>query len=85
MAVAQQRCCTTMDIKEVPITHKVDLRWEILSEFDYESPHLAIEDAEQIKIRFNGEVIIPQVDGLYVDKAIKTISLLHLKQGVNFL
>lgn len=72
-------------IKEEPITHTMHLRWEICSEIEYEGAELAIEDAEKLQLKWNGEVISNTVTGWYVDKAIKTVALPVIKKGINIL
>lgn len=72
-------------IKEVPITHTVHLRFKIQSEIEYTGAQLAIEDAERLVLKWNGEAIANTVTGWYVDKSIKTVSLPVIKAGENIL
>lgn len=72
-------------ITEEPVTHMVHLRWHVQSKIEYSGAQLAIEDAEQIKLKWNGEEISNGITGWYVDKSIKTISLPVLRIGDNVL
>lgn len=72
-------------IEEEPITHVVRLRFEVCSEIEYEGAKLAIEDAEILEIKWNGEKVANTVTGWYVDKAIKTVALPMIKKGKNIL
>ena len=67
------------------LSHTIHLRWHIHSQIPYENPVLAIERPNQLKFRFNGMPIEPQVTGYYVDKDIKTIPLPCLRVGENIL
>ncbi len=72
-------------VPEEPVTHSVKLRWHIASEIAYEGASLAIEDAESVKLTFNGEPVESVVTGWYTDKSIKTVALPALKAGDNVL
>ena len=72
-------------VPEEPITHKVTLRFTIDSAIDYKDAKLAIEDAELLKIKFNGEDVPADVTGWYTDKSIKTVALPEIKAGANTL
>ena len=72
-------------VKEEPITHTVHLRWHILSEITGDGLQLAIEDAEKLQIRWNGQNVDNIVTGWYVDKSIKTVSLPPIQIGDNIL
>ena len=65
--------------------HRVALRVSIESSIEYEGAQLAIEKAEDVKIRWNGKKVDNEVVGWYVDKAIQTIALPKIKQGENIL
>ena len=65
--------------------HRVSLKFKIESVLEYEGTHLAIEKAEDVKIRWNGKEVDNQVVGWYVDKAIQTIALPKIKKGDNIL
>ena len=72
-------------IQEEPATHTVHLRWHIQSDIEYSGAQLAIEDAELLKLKWNGKEISNTVTGWYVDKSIKTVALPDLKIGDNIL
>ncbi|MBQ7839495.1 MAG: hypothetical protein IJ390_03280 [Lachnospiraceae bacterium] len=72
-------------IAEEPITHTVHLRWHIHSEIEYEGAQLAIEDAERVSLKWNGEPVENAVVGWYVDKSIKTVNLPPIQIGENVL
>jgi len=72
-------------VQEDGSTHTLHLRWRIWSEIACEEIVLAIEDAERLKLRFNGQEVDNTVTGWYVDKAIKTVNLPPLKSGENVL
>lgn len=65
--------------------HRVSLRWQILSDIDYEGAHLAIEHAENVKLKWNEQNVENIIDGWYADKAIKTVALPRIEKGVNIL
>lgn len=72
-------------VPEEPITHFVRLRWRIQSEITCEGIKLAIEDAERVKLKWNGQDVESEVQGWYVDKSIKTVNLPALIKGENVL
>ena len=72
-------------IKEEPVTHVVHLRWHIQSDIEYTGAQLAIEDAELLLLKWNGQEIANTVTGWYVDKSIKTVALPALQVGDNVL
>lgn len=72
-------------IPDEPAAHTIHLRWHIQSDIEYTGAQLAIEDAELLKLKWNGEKISNTVTGWYVDKSIKTIALPDLKIGDNVL
>ena len=53
------------------------------SEIEVENPRLAMEDAEEHVIYFNGEKIVPVIDGYYVDEDIKAFSIPKIVKGTN--
>lgn len=67
------------------IEHYVTLKFRINSEIDYSGAELALEDAENAKITFNGEDVAINITGWYVDKDIKTVPLPEIKKGENIL
>lgn len=72
-------------IKEETIQHVVHLRFCIESEIDCSEVKLAIEDAETLKIKWNGENVKNTIIGWYADKAIKTVILPGVMKGTNIL
>ena len=72
-------------IPEEPFVHTARLRMAFESLIDTEPVQLALEDAERVKIAFNGEEIPSILTGWYVDKSIKTVSLGKVRKGVNVL
>ena len=72
-------------VPEEPIVHTAKLRFTIQSEIDYEGASLAIEDAERVKLTFNGEAVPAVVTGWYTDKSIKTVALPPIRKGANIL
>ncbi len=67
------------------IEHYVTLKFTINSEINYVGAELALEDAENAKIVFNGNEIPNNITGWYVDKDIKTVPLTEIKKGENIL
>ena len=65
--------------------HKVTLRFHIESSIEYEGAHLAIEKAEDVKLKWNDKEVDNNVVGWYVDKAIQTIALPKIEKGENVL
>lgn len=72
-------------IEKRPITHTVHLRWRIQSDIEYTGAQLAIEDAEVVKLKWNGKEVANTVTGWYVDKSIKTVDLPMIQIGENVL
>lgn len=72
-------------IKDEAIEHTVHLCFRIESAIEYEGAQLAIEDAERVKLVWNGQIIDNTVIGWYVDKSIKTIAVPPIKVGENIL
>ncbi len=71
--------------EDEPATHTIRLRFCINSEIEYVGARLAIEDAEKLTLRWNGQEIPNTVVGWYVDKSIKTVALPPLVKGENVL
>ena len=72
-------------IAKKPIRHTIHLRFEVDSQIEYEGAMVAIEDAEVVQIKWNGQLVSNTVTGWYVDKAIQTVALPVIKKGVNVL
>ncbi len=70
-------------VEDEPVTNSIALRFTINSEIAYSGAHLAAEDAEKLRITFNGTEVSPAVDGWYTDKAIKTVPLPEIRAGKN--
>lgn len=65
--------------------HMVHLKTSIWSELELENCTLALEESEYCRIYFNQEELPIEVNGFYVDSAIKIISLPKIKKGENIL
>ncbi len=65
--------------------HYVTLRFTVNSDINYSGAELALEDAENAKIKFNGNDIAINITGYYADKEIKTVPLTDIKKGENIL
>lgn len=65
--------------------HRLRLRFEIDSEIRAEGLKLALEDAAQTELFWNGERVSAKPDGWYVDEAIETVPLPPLHPGRNVL
>lgn len=70
-------------IPDEPFEHTLHLRFRIQSEIEYAGAKLAIEDAERVSIKLNGEKVESKIIGWYVDKAIKTVELPTIQVGEN--
>lgn len=68
-----------------PITHTLSLRFAIESQVELEQVHVALEDADQARIIWNGEQLAAAPDGYYVDASILTVPLPGLRKGSNCL
>ena len=55
--------------------HQVSVRYEFDSEIAVEGLSLALENAEDCVVRFNGTIVKNTISGYYVDEAFKTIPL----------
>lgn len=65
--------------------HCISLRFTFESRLDISGAALALEDAENTSIVFNGESVPSVTDGWYVDKAIRRVPLPAIKAGTNVL
>lgn len=72
-------------LEKQPAKHQMRMRFTIESAIDYTSPLLALENAELSRIIWNNQEVAPVPNGWYVDKAIRTVPLPELKQGINIL
>lgn len=65
--------------------HKITLKCEFTSKIRYKNSVLALENAKDCKIKFNGKEISNEPIGWYVDKCINKIKLGNIKKGTNTL
>lgn len=77
--------CQPWAAEKKPFSHTLGLKFVIRSEIEYPAPLLAVEDAQNTKIIWNGQIVTSAPKGFYVDKAIEKVSLPPLKKGVNTL
>lgn len=68
-----------------PETHVLHLRYTFESEIPVENAMLALEDAEKVTIRLNGQTVKSEVTGYFTDESIKTVKLPEIKAGLNTL
>lgn len=64
---------------------RLTVRFEFQSDIEVSGAHLAMEDAESILVRFDGNEVQSTADGCWVDEAIKTIKLQTFSQGGHFM
>ncbi len=64
-------------------SHFVTLRMTVPSEIDAAGVLLALEDAEEAQISWNGQKVTAAPTGWYVDKSLKTVPLPPLHRGSN--
>ena len=67
---------------EIP-EHTLTLRFVIPSEYETDEIALAIENAENLAIEWNGEGVEPIITGYFTDESIKVVPLPPLKKGDN--
>ncbi len=72
-------------LEDEKVVHKLRLKWHIQSEIVCEGAKLAIENAGDLRIRWNGVLIDNQPSGWYMDKAIQTVDLPIINKGENVL
>lgn len=72
-------------VPEEVAEHHARLRFTILADCAVSGAKLAMEDATLAHIILNGEPVAAQVDGWFVDKSIRTMTLPELREGVNTL
>ena len=65
--------------------HKIKLKHEFSSKIRYKNAFLALENAKDCVITFNGKTVSNEVVGYYVDKCIDKVLLGTIKKGVNTL
>ncbi len=71
--------------KEGKARHEVCLHFKIMSEIEKDEVFLALENADEAEITFNGEKVSKKICGYFVDKAINKLPLYNLKKGENVL
>lgn len=72
-------------IQAVPTPHTVELRYVVHSQAEFEQVSLALENADTCEIYLNGEQILSDPEGYYVDKYIKTVYLGNIRKGENII
>lgn len=70
--------------EEIP-QHTISLRFTFESEIDYVGAHLALENADNAQIVFNGETVGNKIVGNYIDISIFKVELPKINQGKNVL
>jgi hypothetical protein len=65
--------------------HRVTLRYVIESEIEIENVELGLEQADQIKLILNGQMVSSDICGYYVDHSIQKVKLPKLQIGSNVL
>jgi len=73
----------TLSDDDTQSQHELSLRFTIYSEIDCDDVSLALEQAAQTQIFFNGTAVDANITGFYVDHDIHTVTLPMLKQGNN--
>lgn len=63
--------------------HTLTLRFTVKSEYETDGVLLAIENAEALTLKWNGENVKPAVNGYFTDESIKTVPLPTLLKGDN--
>jgi len=66
-------------------SHKIKLRYTVVSEISIDGLRLALEERENTQISWNGERVSNDKTGWYVDEKIEKIKLGKLKNGINIL
>lgn len=72
-------------VDEEKILNYVCLKFIMNSVTDIEGGFLAVENAENLSIRFNSQTVENKVDGYFTDHAIKTVALPKILKGKNIL
>lgn len=72
-------------IEEEPISHYIHLRFQVESQLEITGAKLAVENAEALEVCLNGVPVEMRVDGYFTDKAIQTVKLPAIKEGINIL
>ena len=69
----------------VPNEHTVRLRFTVHCAADFDNVKLALEDADTVTIRCNGQPVTAKPDGWFCDRAIGTVLLGKLCKGDNII
>ena len=72
-------------MKKEPETHVLHLRYTFESEIAVKDALLALEDAEKVTVRLNGQLVAPEILGYFTDESIKTVALPEIQPGENVL
>lgn len=72
-------------VELAPAVHSVSLRFCVESAIEIEGAQLAVEDAEQVAITFNGQAMENHITGYFTDESIQTIPLPVIRAGENTL
>lgn len=72
-------------VKPEPITHNIELFFEIDSRIEANDIELALENAENAQIKWNNRDIKNDIIGYFVDSDIKRVKLPPLIKGINTL
>ncbi len=68
-----------------PAEHTASLRFTVQSEIKVKAAKLALENAANAQILWNGKPISNEILGYYVDESMKTVALPGIKKGKNTL
>lgn len=71
--------------KEDVISHSLELRFVIESEWETDRMKLALEEADKTEIYWDEEKVPGETDGYYVDRSIRTVSMPKLTRGTHIL
>jgi len=69
------------DREPAPVLANLELKFIIHSEVDVPTAQLAVEDADSLEIRLDGQPVSHEVAGWWVDEAFKTLSLPPITAG----
>ena len=72
-------------MKKEQETHVLHLRYTFKSELTVSGAMLALEDAEKVTVRLNGQTVSRDILGYFTDESIKTIALPEIRAGENVL
>ncbi len=81
----QERFAQPWVVPAEPIVHTLHLRFTVYSDLRLEGAYLALEDADSVKISFNGQTVPNEINGWYTDRSIGCVPLPALNPGSNTL